>query len=187
MIVGIDLDSFKATICAVPFDGGVPILVEARWREDRQTGDALAHLGKVPVALRHARTELEQASPERFAVEPNVWFVERGFGMSRRSDFILGAFTGAIMALLHADTGDPVNLMDLREWKSEVTEAAGVGITAKGRGNGNAKKEVANEACRTLLSTLLELDAVDWTPDQLDAYGIAFTGRRLNARALASA
>lgn len=186
MIVGIDLDSYKAWICAVPFDGGVPIFAEARWREDGKSGDALANIGKVPGAMRRARVNLENLSPERFAVEPHVWFVERGFGMSRRADFILGAFTGAIMAILAADTTDPVNLIDLREWKSEVTEVAGIGLTAKGRGNGNAKKEVANEACRALLA-LLELDPSRLSPDQLDAYGIAFAGRRLNARAVAAA
>ena len=45
MIVGVDLDSFKATLCAVPFDGGVPVLAEARWRSDSRGGDALSHLG----------------------------------------------------------------------------------------------------------------------------------------------
>lgn len=184
MIVGIDVDSFKATLCAVPFDGGTPILVYARWRQDRETGEALSHLGKVASTIRRARSMLQEASPDRFAVEPSVWFIERGFGMSRGSDYILGAFTGAIMATICADTTDPVNLMDLREWKADVTATAGIGLTAKGRGNGNAKKEVANEACRALLA-LTEIDASDWTPDQLDSWGIAFAGRRLNARAAA--
>jgi Holliday junction resolvasome RuvABC endonuclease subunit len=186
MIVGVDVDSFKATLCAVPFDGGTPILVQARFRPDSKTGDALAYLVKVPAAMRSARELLAEASPHRFAVEPNVWFVERGFGASRHSDFIVGAFTGAIMASLAGITDDPVNLMLAGEWKRDVTGASGIGLTTKGVGNGNAKKEVANAACRELLETFLEVDSTDWTPDQLDAFGIAFCGRRLNARAAAA-
>jgi hypothetical protein len=115
-----------------------------------------------------------------------VWFLERGFGASRRSDFIMGAFTGAVFVSLSSMPADAVNLMEAREWKSAVTEVSGIGRTKDGRGNGNAKKEIANEAVKALL--LLEgIETVDWTPDQLDAAGIAFAGRRLNARAAAAA
>lgn len=187
MILGVDVDSFKATICAVPFDGGTPILVQARFRPDSKTGDSLMYLVKVPAAIRSARALLAEASPHRFAAEPNVWFVERGFGASRHSDFIVGAFTGAIMAALAGQSDDDiVNLMLAGEWKRDVTFMSGIGRTAKGAGNGNAKKDVANAACRELLETLLEVDSTDWTPDQLDAFGIAFCGRRLNARAAAT-
>lgn len=191
MIVGVDIDSYKATICAVPFSGGRPILTEARWRPDGKSGDALGVLGQVPAGMVRALTILEYDS-DRFKVEPNVWFVERGFGASRRSDFIVGAFTGAVVATLTSlrawppdVTNDPINLMDAAEWKREVTGVSGIGVTKKGTGNGNVKKEIANDACRALL-LLDEIEPVDWTPDQLDAWGIAFAGRRINARAAAA-
>lgn len=116
--------------------------------------------------------------------ERHVFFIERGYGQSRRSDWMLGAFFAAIY--IAACEFGPVNPMDLREWKQAVTKVAGIGLTAKGDGNGNAKKEVANEATRALLA-LVEVDGTAWTPDELDAYGIAWTGRRLNARAVEAA
>jgi hypothetical protein len=178
MVVGVDYDTFKATLCALPFERlDPPILLQARWRPNSKGGDALEHLGAVPEALGIVLPCLPD--------EPHVYFVERGFGMSRRSDFLLGAFLGAILAELRR--GASANMVDLREWKSEVTERAGVGLTAKGRGNGNAKKEIANEACRVLLATLWGFDAGVWTPDELDAFGIAYLGRKLNARGVALA
>ena len=184
MIVGVDIDSHKASLCAVPFDGGRPILAEARWRPNNKTGEALAYLDRIPDGLTEATDALAAASPDRFAAEPNVWFLERGFGASRRSDFIMGAFTGAIFVALHTSyPNDRVNLMEAREWKTIVTAVSGIGTTVKGRGNPNAKKEAANEACRALL-LLDEVDGSDWGPDALDSFGIAFAGRRLNAAAI---
>ena len=166
MIVCVDIDSHKASLCAVPFDGGRPILAEARWRPNNKTGEALAYLDRIPDGLTEATDALAAASPDRFAAEPNVWFLERGFGASRRSDFIMGAFTGAIFVALHTSyPNDRVNLI----------QPAAQGLIGK--------KEAANEACRALL-LLDEVDGSDWGPDALDSFGIAFAGRRLNAAAI---
>lgn len=185
MIVGVDYDTFKATLVALPFAGDTPapVVAEARWRTASQGGDALDYLFRIHASLEVAKAEIAKRAPS-FRDEPSVYFIERGFGMSRRSDFLLGAFLGAIYADLYRTTRDAVNLMDLREWKAVVTFAAGIGLTANGRGNGNAKKVVANEACRALLARI-GVDASSWSPDQLDAYGVALTGRDLNARAAA--
>jgi hypothetical protein len=186
VVVGVDFDSFKATLCVLPFAGGAPLFAEARWRWDSDRGEALTYLGRVHDDLLHALDELGRAS-ERFRSEMHLCFVERGFGASRRSDFILGAYLGAIYATLAGGWEYPyvVNLLDAREWKREVTAASGIGQTKAGKGNPNAKKDVANEACRALL-LLDEIDATDWTADMLDAWGIAYTGRRLNQHAIAA-
>lgn len=192
MVIGVDYSTYEAVLCGIPFSGGKPKIVHARFRPARACGDAaaIAALTEVAPSIRAAMAEfavlVEGAGgmTAAFAQEPHVFFVERGFGMSRKSDWALGAFFAAVYVAV-GEYG-PANAMDLREWKSEVTRAAGIGVTARGTGNGNAKKEVANEAARALLG-LVEVDGTGWTADELDAYGLAFTGRRLNARAAAAA
>jgi hypothetical protein len=176
MVIGIDYSSYDAHLCGVGFDGGKPKLVRAVFRPAKASGEAAAI-----EALKEVGVMLASAVYEFGSDEPHVFFVERGFGASRRADWILGAFFAAVYVTL-AGYG-PTNVMEAREWKREVTLRSGVGLTVKGCGNPNVNKDVANEATRALLG-LVEVDGSDWSPDELDAYGIAWTGRRLNARAL---
>lgn len=183
MIVGVDFDTYKATLCAIPFDRLAPRWATAEFRPARATGEdeAIRALARVRKAVYAGITEI--------VVGPTVIFVERGFGMSRRADWILGAFFGAIYVSLADPTSRlVVNPMEAREWKRDLTGYVGHGLTTKGAGNANAKKDVANEAARILLAQpLVELppsvEAASLSPDELDAFSIAWAGRRLNATA----
>lgn len=193
LIVGLDYDSYKATLVALPLDGSISKVRKetAQFRPKSRSGDdeAIAALANVHSEMLTALLNLRVrvcASGDQYQGEQTAVWVERGFGMSRRADFILGAYFGAIVAAL-VDLRVVWNPMDLREWKQIVTLTAGIGLVKDGtRGNGNAKKEVANEACRALLA-LGEIDASEWTPDELDAFGISFAGRDLNRKALVTA
>lgn len=190
MVVGCDYDSFKATFCALQFVTQAPRIAVAQYRLPKQTGPdaAIRALDAVEDAVLRALGELGASEEE------SVVWIERGYGQSRRADWILGAHFGAIWAA--AAQVCLVNPLDLREWKQAVTYSAGIGLTKKGTGNGNAKKEVANEATLALLREYARLaygDRADaeppfgiaWTADMLDAYAVAWTGRRLNEKALA--
>lgn len=174
-VLGVDYDSYKATLCLLPFDGEKPLFAQPRFRKNHHSGadHAWAALGRVLDEFRH---EVVRATIVRASV---IW-IERGFGQSRRADFDLGAFYGAIRVGFQVTSTAPVNSMDLREWKRLVTSEA------FGKGNGNAKKEVANQACRAIAAAA-GVDVVDWSPDMLDAYGICWAGRELNRRALGEA
>lgn len=184
MIVGVDYDTYKATFCAVPLDGSIrkATVATAHFRPASRSGEdamltALHEVGQgVLYGLKESGCMIGEESPV------DVVWIERGFGMSRRADFALGCYFGAIYAAC-ANLGVIVNSLEAREWKRTVTKAAGIGLTKKGDGNANAPKDVANEACRALLA-LGEVDGTSWTPDELDAFGVAFTGRRLNLEAV---
>jgi hypothetical protein len=184
-VVGIDYDSYKATLCALPLDGSIgdARIAVARFRPASRSGEdaAINGLREVEDSIVCALAELTTT------LSTTVVWIERGFGMSRRADFILGAYFGAIFSACWnlAPASPVVNPIEAREWKRIVTAHAGIGLTKKSAGNPNAKKEIANEACRALL-TLGEIDGSEWTPDELDSFGVAFAGRALNREALAA-
>lgn len=192
IVVGIDYDSYKATLVALPLEGSIARVRTSvvTFRKASQSGEAaaLVALASVRAGILHELTEGGGVcdftlGAELDDIRPDVVWIERGFGMSRRADFILGAYFGAIYS---ATAGEcPTNAMEAREWKRTVTAVSGIGRTVKGAGNPNAKKEIANEACRALLE-LAEVDGSDWTPDALDAFGVAYTARKLNREALAA-
>lgn len=185
IVLGVDYDTHKATLCALEFDGGQPRMQVARFRKDSATGEdsSIKALGVVGPTILNALDLFGLGVIDAGSVTVgSVAWLERGYGSSRQSDWVMGAFFGAIYAAL-----EPVmfvNPLDLREWKRLVTKETGIGLTVKGEGNGNAKKPVANEATRALL-TDAGVDSTDWTADALDAYAVAWAGRRLNERALA--
>jgi hypothetical protein len=182
LVVGIDYDSYKATLCAINLEGRWrPRFAEARFRKDRQSGDDEAILAVGQVGARTLGSIADLSADLSSTV---VW-IERGYGHSRRADWILGAFFGSIYATCAAMPIAAVNPMNAAEWKRLVTSRSGIGVTKKGTGNGNAKKEIANEATRALL-ILEEIDGAEWTPDQLDAFAVALTGRVLNREAVAA-
>lgn len=180
MVVGIDYDSYKATLCALDFDDEKPRLQEARFRRKQDTGEdaAVRALGTVEPTILNALALLGDSD----RIEECVVWIERGYGQNRVGDWVLGAYFGAIYCAVEPVAF--VNPLDLREWKRMVTAEAEFGLTTKGKGNGNAKKPIANEATRMLLARV-GVDGSDWTPDQLDAYAIAWSARRLNEKALA--
>lgn len=180
-VLGVDYSTYEATLCLLPFDGEQPLFAQPRFRKNHHSGadHAWDALGRVLSELRH---ELVYATVMRASV---IW-IERGFGQSRRADFALGAFYGALRVGFQVVTAAPVNSMDLREWKREVTAEAFPELW-RGKGNGNVKKELANEACRQIAATAGVADVEGWSPDMCDAYGIAFSGRLLNLRALEGA
>lgn len=191
MVIGCDYDSHKATFCALQFVTQAPLIAVAEYRLAKETGPdaAIRSLDRVEDAVLVALAEL------RASEEQSVVWIERGYGQSRRADWILGAYFGAIWAAVAQVC--LVNPLDLREWKRAVTKAAGIGLTKKGEGNGNAPKPLANEATLALLHeyALIAGDGsgrsssaapfgIAWTPDMLDAYAVAWTGRKLNEGAL---
>lgn len=178
-MLGIDIDTRKLTLCLLADDG-------PRWA----TATLETHGSRSGTALQAVRS-LQNALVSAFAharaggiIEwPREAYVERGWGANRVADFQLGAIFGAtVVALPHAVPGIHVDAMTTHEWKRAVTAAIGI-TTKRGQpGNANAPKEQANSACRILLIQAGEpaerVNAL--TPDELDAYGIAWTARERN-------
>lgn len=182
LVVGIDYSTYEASLVALPLDGSIGAVRRrtAKFRPAKWSGDdhMIAALANVHLAILTALAGL--TNDFSTAV---VW-IERGQGASRRSDWSMGAYFAAIYATCAALPLGGLNPLDAREWKRIVTQTAGIGLVQDGtRGNANAPKEVANAACRGLLQ-LGEVDSADWTPDDLDAFGVAFAGRDLNRSAL---
>lgn len=190
VIIGIDYDSYKATIVGVRFDSAkYPHLEVAQFRPTRRSGEdaAFVALGEVASSLDEAlgailmRGDLGRDSHD-------VFFLERGYGSSRSSDWVLGAFFGAIWTSIRTAwlrPGDQLNPMTPREWKRAVTKTSGIGVTKKGDGNGNVKKDLANAATLRIIDAY-EIALTSTTPDALDAFAIAWTGRRQNRDAVAA-
>lgn len=180
MIVGIDYDSYKAVLCGLPFPipalSDQPTVETIVFRPASRSGDDAAI-----AALKTVNEQLRQSDLVKAA---DVLWLERGFGNSRRADFILGAFFGAVLStLVEYCTEASVNPLDIQEWKREISAACGVTTKAGGRGNGQLKKELAHQYVRQVaLRCRHNIDG--FGPDALDAYAIAYTGRLLNQRAL---
>jgi len=167
MIVGVDIDTWKLTLCAVSESMVAWETATLRRRGESLLDAILGTQHAVPVAV----TRLGIASAE---TDPTEYHVERGRGQHRKADFDLGAIYGATCVALGRRTPDAhVASMDVPDWKRAVTAAVGI-KTARGRpGNANVPKVVANEACRTLLRER-GLDPSRLSPDELDAFGIAY-------------
>lgn len=188
-VVGVDFSTYEASLVGLPLDGAIGAVrrVRVKFRPASRSGDdeMIAALAAVASAIRDGILNLGVGTFYQPRDEAVAW-IERGYGASRRSDWSLGAYFGAIHAACSSFGLAGVNPVGAGEWKKIVTEAAGVGLVKDGtRGNPNAKKEVANEACRALLS-LGEVDATDWSPDDLDAFGVSYAGRVLNRAAVAA-
>lgn len=175
MILGIDIDTRKLTLCAYSEDAVTWATGELRTgRAGQQYLDAA--MGTI-LALAEA---LETLDPTRLLDEA---YIERGWGANRVADFQLGVVFGATaIALRRMRPNLHVGVMTTHEWKRSVTAAIGV-TTKRGQpGNANAPKEQANSACKIILMEAGEpADRVNaLTPDQLDAYGIAWTAWQRN-------
>lgn len=107
-------------------------------------------------------------------------FVERGYGQSRRADFVLGAIYGSLTVSLDSLlTSASVHSVTTQEWKRAVTAECGI-ETKDGRpGNGQVPKSKANECVREILGRYWPGREFPDDPDSLDAFGIAFGGGTL--------
>ena len=165
MKVGVDIDSWKLTACAL--GNGQPQFAQASLR---QRGHGLFDaIQRVTFAL---GSMLDGFGP---VTEIHV---ERGRGMFRSADFELGAIYGAtIIAARRVHPNAYLGTVTVQEWKKAVTAAVGI-TTGKGvPGNANATKEIANEACRKLLQVDGVTSEQAWalSADELDAFGIVYS------------
>ena len=164
MIAGVDYDShgvYIATLWNVATDehdaaaaGFDTFIFRKRHGLEARADFAFDAVKRLPVLL-------ESLPPMQ------VVFVERGYGSSFRSAFVLGRVQGVIVASL-ARTSLIVNELSVHEWKKELT------------GNGNAKKAEAHEALAARFHGQMPDDE-----NMRDALAIAYVGRELNRRASA--
>jgi Holliday junction resolvasome RuvABC endonuclease subunit len=177
-VVGVDIDSFKLTLCLVEADG---VLTAARWSTGAlrtPAADALDAVANIPSALDLAVARLEAQGGV------NEAYVERAWGESRRSDYLLGAVFGAtLVSIRRYLPGAHVGRLEVQEWKKAVTAEVGM-TTKKGEpGIGNASKASVNYACQQILQRA----SLEWerTPDEFDAFGVAFAAwRRSSGRVI---
>ena len=189
MIVGVDYDTYRVVLAAVPFedDSDGETVVEVETISYRKTSGFEAKADfQFEAAKRIGGLLLGSEILHRIREGvPAVVWIERGFGMSRRSDYLLGRIQGLVLAAVQAaippGSASAVNEITIQEWKREIV------------GNGNAKKEAVVPALLDRWSVLLvepgfgetEAVAATGTPDEWDAAAIALAGRLLNARASA--
>lgn len=166
MIVGIDYDSFGIYVARLSFDEALDHDVTGafvrfdsfvfRGRREQRADFAFPAVTRIPGMLAQLGV-------------PQLVFVERGTGQSRRADFTLGRVQGAIVATFASWQSAPsVNELLASEWKKELT------------GNGNASKAEAHEALGLRFAGSLPRDE-----NMRDVLAIAWTGRELNRRGTA--
>ena len=168
ILAGVDADTTKLVVCLL--SGEPPAApTDVNWltavlRDARGTFVHACQAAPSALALALAGIRIDEA------------YVERAWGNERRSDFPLGAIFGATtIALANVSPGCHVEEMPAHQWKKTVTAAVGLTTKKGDPGLGNAPKPVANEACRRILRDH-NVDSVGLTPDQLDAFGIAYAG-----------
>jgi stage V sporulation protein SpoVS len=190
LTLGVDIDSYAIHVCAIPGDGGPPTAVT---HAIRKKGDSEHQaIGNVAYALAASLKDIRDARrggpfllpPGATLVEipeaiEGVW-IERGYGSSRRADFILGCIYGAvIVACGHVLPGVAVRPMKASDWKKQVTAVVGVRTKTGTAGNGNAPKAMANAACTEIWQNAWPLAIVPTDPNQLDAFGVALAASTL--------
>lgn len=163
MRVGIDIDTWKLTLCALSDE--VVCFETAPIRTRGQTFfDAI-------LGVQHG---LSMALP-RLGVVVDEVYIERGRGQHRAGEYELGAIYGATAVAVKRTLPDVhVQTVALHSWKKIVTAAVGVQTTKGVPGLGNAPKAICNAACRTLLRQR-GLDPSSLSPDELDAFGIVYS------------
>lgn len=189
LTLGLDFDSYGLHVCALPSDGGPPVVVTSKLRKKgddehraiQTVGSALANaveelrrlLLYTPVAG-GGGTTVAQGTPK---IE-EAW-IERGFGASRKADFVLGAIYGATIAVSTSVLpGVAVRPILLSTWKREVTAECGMFTKAGAPGNSMVKKPIANACASQIWSDTWPLSIVPTDPNHLDAFSVAFAGTR---------
>ena len=177
-LVGVDIDTWKLTLCA--WNGGSyrPRFATAPLR--RRSAESLLD------AIRQTAAALARTVPLLQLERTVEFYVERGRGQHRTADFDLGAIYGStVVALARVCPGAHVSDMEVPEWKRAVTAAVGMQTKRGVPGLGNVPKEVANDVCRRILVDLLpQAERLELTADQLDAFGLVYAA---HARAAVAA
>ena len=164
MRMGVDLDTWKLTLCVIDAD---QIGFETCPLRERNHSLFDAIQGVAPSL---------SLAIDRLGAVPDEVYIERGRGQHRKGEYELGAIYGATaVAVRRIIPNAHVETVPLSDWKRAVTAAIGI-TTMKGvPGNGNAPKAVANEACRTILSRDGFEEPGRLSPDELDAFGIVWS------------
>lgn len=163
MILGIDIDTYKLTLCWWEPDVG-----QAQWRTARLrewgSASALDAVRATPLGLANATMGMHA---------PREVYVERGWGQNRRGEFELGAIFGAtIVAIPRVYPGAHVDWMPTHIWKKAVTAQVGLTTKAGEPGVGNAAKDVTTAAVLAILGSHdIERNV---TVDECDAFGVAW-------------
>jgi len=176
-VVGCDYSTYEAVFVGLPFprpslsDQPVVETVVFRPKKKNSRDDVLP-------AMKAARMALLQS---KLYYQASIFWIERGFGASRQSDFKLGAFFGIIVSTCSAQA--ETNEIQAGEWKREISGSCGLMTKQGHRGNYSLKKDEAHIYVRQV-AIRAGHDISGYGPDALDAYAIATTGRWLNERAL---
>lgn len=170
MKLGVDIDTWKLTLCLLVMPGRTlrPSVVEFQTAKIRERGGTLFD------AIQGVAPALSLAV-SRLSVAPEEVYIERGRGQHRKGEYELGAIYGATaVAVRRAVPNAHVETVPLSDWKKAVTAAVGI-TTVKGvPGNGNAPKPMANAACLEILQDL-GLSHGGLNADELDAFGIVWS------------
>lgn len=159
LVIGCDFDSYRLHLCGLPTDGGAPLVEQVQLR--RKGDDEIVAIQAVSSALGGAVHRLrQQRNPESPEAVDSVW-IERGFGASRKADFILGCIYGATIATGNHACRQSIRPVMASDWKRHLGVA------------GNAKKEVANARAALLWRTRWPLAIIPSDPNVLDAFAIA--------------
>ena len=159
--VGVDFDTKAVYACAV-HPHHPPVWAQASLVSKLASGNA-ASLAAVPTAMASIRDQLATGIGVEGRIPADAWF-ERGRGMSRKGDWILGAVCGALMCTWpRVGTGAP-RLLETADWKKQMGAP------------GNSAKAIANAATALHLRHAWPLALVPTDHNQLDAYAIATTG-----------
>lgn len=110
----------------------------------------------------------------------DLFFIERGWGASRKADYMMGAFFGTTFSALAVKA--PTNVMNAQEWKKKISAACGVKTRDGSPGRGDLSKEDAHVYVQEVARAQGH-DLRGYGPDALDAYAIALSGRWLNLAA----
>jgi hypothetical protein len=166
--LGIDIDTWKLTLCALDGPYVHPSVVAFETAKIRQRGDSFFD------AIQGVAPALSLAV-SRLPGTPEEVYIERGRGAHRAGEYELGAIYGATaVAVRRAIPNAHVETVPLHEWKKAVTAAVGITTKAGVPGNGNAKKPEANAACLEILQNL-GLTHGGLSADELDAFGIVWS------------
>lgn len=163
---GIDYDTHRLHVVVIA-DGHHPYVGQAKLRE-RQATPYDATRGVLAGLNRLVSAALDDLDP--FMLDAAV---ERGWGASRRSDFLLGSIYGAVVASWSCVASRSPRIGGIQsvptaDWKRTLGVA------------GNARKETANAAAADLWASMWGTPAPG-DPNLLDAFALALVAREAAA------
>jgi hypothetical protein len=171
LIVGVDFDTYKATMVGLPLLGeGGPVVETVVFRH--KSGDDHAYRGLARVRSLLLASELVH--------QGDVFFIERGWGAQRKADYLMGAYFGVIYSFL--SSFGFANVITAQEWKKAISAAGGARTRDGGKGRGNLTKLEAHVFV-DMVAEGYGHDLSGWGADAIDAYAIATTGKWLNTAA----